>query len=66
MEDMEQKRGDFKRAVQLLEKSGALLATVERARDYGRKALDELSIFPESEFKQALIEATNFAVNRSY
>ena len=66
LEDMEQKRGDFKRAVQLLEKSGALLATVERARDFGRRALDELSIFPDSEYKQALIDATNFAVNRNY
>jgi octaprenyl-diphosphate synthase len=66
LEDLEQKKGDFKRAVQYLEKSGALLATVERARDYSRKALDALSIFPDSEHKAALAEAAKFSVERSY
>ena len=66
LEDLEQKKGDFKRAVQYLENSGALIATVERAREYSRKALDSLSIFPDSEHKQARTEAAKFAVERSY
>lgn len=66
MEDLEQKKGDLKRAVQLLEGTGALQATVERARHYGALAAEALSVFPESDHKQALSEAVDFAVNRSY
>lgn len=66
MEDLEQKKGDLKRAVQLLEGSGALQATVERARYYGSLASEALSPFPASDHKRALAEAVDFAVNRSY
>jgi len=66
MEDLEQKKGDLKRAVQLLEGSGALHATVERARHYGTLASEALNLFPESDHKRALAEAVDFAVNRSY
>ena len=66
MEDLEQKKGDLKRAVQLLETAGALQATVDRARHYGRFAAEALSVFPESDHKLALSEAVDFAVNRSY
>jgi octaprenyl-diphosphate synthase len=66
MEDQEQKKGDLKRAIQLLENIGALTETVERARHYGRLASDALSVFPKSDHKQALAEAVDFAVNRSY
>jgi octaprenyl-diphosphate synthase len=66
MEDLEQKKNDLKRAVQLLEATGALQATVERARLYGRRATEALSTFPDSEYRQALVEAVDFAVNRSY
>jgi octaprenyl-diphosphate synthase len=66
MEDLEQKKNDLRRAVQLLEAAGALQATVERARLYGRKATEALSVFPDGEFRQALVEAVDFAVNRSY
>ncbi len=66
IEDLEQKKGDLKRAVQLMEAAGALTATVERARQYGRKAAEKLSVFAESEHKLALTEAVDFAVDRSY
>jgi octaprenyl-diphosphate synthase len=66
LEDLEQKKGDLKRAVQLLEATGALHATVERARQYGRKATEALSAFPDSQHRLALCEAVDFAVNRSY
>ena len=66
LEDLEQKKGDLKRAVQMLESAGALRATVDRARDYSQKALDALSIFPDGEHKQALQEAAAFAVDRSF
>jgi octaprenyl-diphosphate synthase len=66
LEDLEQKKGDFKRAVQMMENAGALKATVDRAREYGKRALEALSIFPEDEHKLALQESVAFAVSRSY
>ena len=66
LEDLEQKKGDFRRAVAMLEKSGALTATMERARDYGAKARTALDPFPDSEIKASLVEAVEFAIHRSY
>ena len=66
LEDQEQKKGDFRRAVGMLEKSGALTATIERAREYGAKARNALEPFPDSKYKNALTEAVEFAIHRSY
>lgn len=66
LEDLEQKKGDLKRAVQMLDSVGALTETIERAREYSRRANDALSIFPDCDHKQALQEAAAFAVNRSF
>jgi len=66
LEDLEQKKSDFRRAVVILEKSGALTATVERAREYGLKARQALEPFPDSEIKSALLEAVEFSIHRSY
>jgi octaprenyl-diphosphate synthase len=57
---------DLARAVSLLRSSGALSDTVERARHYGRRAIDALAIFPASKAKAALIEAVEFAIARAY
>ena len=66
LEDQEQKKGDLKRAVQMLEKTGALAATVDRARDYALKATGALAGFPDGEIKTALRETVDFAVERSF
>jgi octaprenyl-diphosphate synthase len=66
LEDQEQKKGDFRRAVGILEKSGALAATIERARDYGTRARQALELFPESNIKTALLESIEFAIYRSH
>jgi octaprenyl-diphosphate synthase len=66
LEDLEQKKGDFRRAAAMLEKSGALKATIERARGYGAVARQALEIFPASPEKAALLEAVEFAVERTY
>ena len=66
LEDLEQKKGDFRRAVTMLEKSGALVASMERARDYGARARHALEPFPDCEMKGALAEAVEFAIHRSY
>ncbi len=66
LEDLEQKKGDLRRAIGFLEDTGALDATVERAREYGARALEALSGFDDCVEKTALSEAVQFSVNRSY
>jgi octaprenyl-diphosphate synthase len=43
-----------------------LADTIERARQYARRAIDALAIFPASKAKSALVEAAEFAVARVY
>lgn len=57
---------DLAHAVDLLRSSGALADTLERARHYGRRAIDALANFPASKAKTALVEAVEFAIARAY
>ena len=57
---------DLEIARRLLRESGALDDTLERARLYGRRAIDALAGFPNGKAKTALIEAVEFAVARAY
>ncbi len=66
LEDLHQKRGDFKRAVGLLEQTGALAATIERAARYGAEARAALDIFADVPMRAALLESVEFAVRRAY
>jgi octaprenyl-diphosphate synthase len=57
---------DLAEAIGLLRAADALSETVERARHYGRRAIDALAGFPPGKAKSALIEAADFAVARAY
>jgi octaprenyl-diphosphate synthase len=57
---------DLAQAIDLLRASDALADTLERARQYGRRAIDALVKFPDSKAKAALVEAAEFAVARAY
>jgi len=57
---------DLARAIALLKDTNALADTVERARHYGRRALDAIAPFPAGKAKDALGEAVEFAVARAY
>ena len=57
---------DLAHAIGLMRSSGALADTVERARHYGRRAIDALAPFPAGKAKAALAEAAEFAVARAY
>jgi octaprenyl-diphosphate synthase len=57
---------DLSHAITLLGDSGALSDTVERARHYGRRALDALAPFAAGKAKSALAEAVEFAISRAY
>jgi len=48
-----------------LEESGALVYTQEKAQAEAHKANDALSVFPDSDYKQALISLAHLSVNRS-
>jgi len=57
---------DLARAIRLLRSSDALSETLDRARQYGRRALDALAGFPSGKAKSALSEAVEFAISRAY
>ncbi|HVM22425.1 MAG TPA: polyprenyl synthetase family protein [Sphingomicrobium sp.] len=57
---------ELKHAIQLLKQSEALADTIERARQYARRAIDALAMFPPSKAKAALVDAAEFAVARAY
>ncbi len=57
---------DLAYAIQLLRASDALSDTVDRARQYARRAIDALGKFPSSKAKSALVDAAEFAVARAY
>jgi octaprenyl-diphosphate synthase len=57
---------DLARAIGLLHSTDALSDTIERARQYGRRAIDALAKYPSSKAKSALVDAAEFAVARAY
>ncbi len=57
---------DLAHAIELIRSHGALEDTRERARHYAQRAVDAISIFPDSRARQAMAEAAQFAVARGY
>ena len=57
---------DLARATALMRATDALSDSVEHARQYGRRAIDALAMFPASKAKAALTEAVEFAIARAY
>ena len=66
LEDGNQTEDDLNHARKLMERHGALADTVERANHYGDIARDALAIFPDSDWKEALLEAVDFCVARAH
>jgi len=64
LEDLEQSDGDLERAIELMEKHGALADSVDRARHYGAIARDALGIFKDCPEKRALINLIDFCIQR--
>src|SRR5256885_3352098 len=62
----QQSDDDLARAIALLRSTGALDETIDRARHYGRRAIDALAMFPASKVRATLAEAAEFAVARAY
>ena len=57
---------DLAHATRLIHSTGALGDTMERARYYGRRAIDALAPFPAGRARAAMTEAVEFSVARAY
>ena len=66
IEDLDQGEADLGQAQALMQRHGALAAAQERARSYGRAALDDLGVFPDSPIKAALTETLELSLRRLY
>ncbi|MGE3651243.1 MAG: polyprenyl synthetase family protein [Reyranellaceae bacterium] len=66
MEKLEQTDADLHRALELMQKHGALADTLDRARHYGAMARDALGLFADSPVKRAMVEAIDFAIERAH
>ena len=64
MQDGDIRDGDLEHAVSLMKKYNAIEDTKERARHYGSVASDALAIFPATDYKNALLDAVAFCVDR--
>lgn len=54
----------LQQAQELLEKYGAIVATLEKAKKHAEKAKQSLTFFAENEQKHALLEAVAFVISR--
>jgi octaprenyl-diphosphate synthase len=57
---------DLETAIATMKRHRALEDTFERARLYGAMAKDALELFPPSPWKQALLDAVDFSINRGH
>ena len=57
---------DLAHATRLIQSTGSLADTLERARLYGRRAIDALAPFPTSRARSALIETVEFTAARAF
>jgi octaprenyl-diphosphate synthase len=61
-----QEEGDLARAIEYLERGGALAETMERARNSAASARDNLAALPVSDIRNALADIADFVVERAY
>src|SRR5205814_7766696 len=64
LEQGEQGPGDLERALRLVERRGALVENLARARVYAAAAIEALSPIPAGPWRRALAEAATFATER--
>ena len=61
-----QEEGDLTRAIEYLERGGALSETVERARQYAKSARDAIGVCAPTDIARALADIADFVVERGY
>ena len=53
-------------AIALMRRHRAIEETIERARHYGAMARDALALFPDGDWKRALLETVDFCISRAH
>ncbi|MCS7268001.1 MAG: polyprenyl synthetase family protein [Geminicoccaceae bacterium] len=66
LERCEQTDTDLAEAQRLLARHGAIEATLERARAYGRSAKEAIAVFPRSQVREVLAGLVDFCIERAY
>jgi octaprenyl-diphosphate synthase len=66
LEEMDHQAGDLERAITILDKRGVLTETVERARQYGARAIRALDPFPDGSEKAIFAELVGFCTERAF
>lgn len=66
IEQSEQREGDLARAIELLDRHGAIGDCAAMALDYGERARDQLARFPASAARDALSDLVDFSLARAY
>jgi octaprenyl-diphosphate synthase len=56
----------FKKAKEIIERTDSIEYTIGKSKEYADKAKSALNIFPENEYKSAMLEILDFCVNRDY
>lgn len=64
--DSRQEDGDFERACEILERSGALADTFACARGYAEQALSDLSDAAKNDFSHALADLAEASISRTF
>ena len=62
----EKTEDEISEAISIIRDSGGEKVTRELAREYAKKAIDAISILPESDAKRYLIQLAEFTIQRSY
>jgi octaprenyl-diphosphate synthase len=66
LEQGEQHEGDLARAIELMERHGALAESLGRAARYADAARAALEVFPAGPAKAAMLDLVDFCVERAY
>ncbi|GAO00307.1 geranylgeranyl pyrophosphate synthase [Komagataeibacter xylinus NBRC 13693] len=64
IEESEQRPEDLGHALRLIEQTGAIHITLDRATEYATAAREALAIFPPSRLRQLLQDTASYTVNR--
>jgi octaprenyl-diphosphate synthase len=65
IEANEQGEADLDQALHLMQRCGAIRTTLERAQSFAAAAKAALAPFPDSDMRRALIDVTDYTVNRA-
>jgi octaprenyl-diphosphate synthase len=65
IETGEQSETDLDRALRLMEQRGAIRATIDRAARFAMTAKQALMVFPDQPLRRALLDVTDYTVNRA-